>query len=170
VNVTVSLRPFESRKGAFLPIEDPRNGHTFSPDDIRILGKAIGPVADIEDLAASLRMECNVTSDQVLYWMTWPQILAHLKLAIKKQDGRQQRPAADLIHEAAGTNKTDRPNSQWSRVTTKADIAEALKLSSEDKLTALAEAGTYRLQRAGNRQSWQICLDGLSDEARKKLT
>jgi len=87
VNVTVSLRPFESRKRAFLPIEGPRDGHRFSHDDIRILEKAIGRVADIEDVAASLRMECNVTSDQVLHWMTWPQILAHLKHPIEGQDG-----------------------------------------------------------------------------------
>jgi len=95
VNVTVSLRPFERRKQAFLPIEGPRDGHRFSHDDIRILEKAIGRVADIEDLAASLRMECNVTSDQVLYWMTWPQILAHLKHPIKGQDGTDRTAKPD---------------------------------------------------------------------------
>jgi hypothetical protein len=62
-----------------------------------------------------------------------------------------------------------RSRDEWSRPLSKTTIATVLGLSSGEKLTSLADAGVYRLRKAGNRQSWQICLSGIPEEVRKKL-
>jgi hypothetical protein len=58
---------------------------------------------------------------------------------------------------------------EWSRPLSKEVMATALGLLSAYKLTVLAERGVYKVRPAGNRQTWQICLSGLPEEARKKL-
>jgi len=58
---------------------------------------------------------------------------------------------------------------EWSKPMSKGTIATALRLQNAYALTKAAEAGVYKLRPAGNRQRWQIRLNGLPAEARKKL-
>ena len=58
---------------------------------------------------------------------------------------------------------------RWSKIMSKQEIATGLGLVSVYKLNTMIREGTYEINSAGNRQSWQIRIDKLDDSLQQKF-
>jgi hypothetical protein len=117
---------------------------------------------DVTALREYLCDECGIVKSR-LRRLRWSEIVAEIR--------RHRGGAALTQSEQPEPPQQAQPENgdEWSRPVAKSYIATVLNLSGSYKVTSLADAGVYKLREAGNRQSWQICLSGLPEEARKKL-
>jgi hypothetical protein len=102
--VAVPRYPFQADKQAFLPRERETvylKSYTLKKQDVEILRKsrATGDPPDIDRLRAFLAKHCNFVREPDLHWLTWPKIVAALKLDFEERP-RDNTPPEQISDEA----------------------------------------------------------------------
>jgi hypothetical protein len=81
-NTTVAQFPFQGRKTGFMTSQE---GYTFSAEDVQVLSQTIGDPPDILRLELFLRKHCDIATESGFHRLTWPRVIAALKLHLVEQ-------------------------------------------------------------------------------------
>ena len=130
--------------------------------ELAIIDKTVGS-RELSDIKCFLIQKCNNQNTKSL---SWNDILENLKFWLK-QTNSQRKTASGKAGETKQQKHKKTLEGEWSNPMTKSAMMSRVNIDGYKKFNTFAKQ--YGLQKAGNRQLWQIRLDKMDKNTRQKF-